>query len=1554
MNRFILFFNFGSKLIEYPLYDAEDRHIEIPLYKYGVQGVLSLEVWGNQWILLEDENITLFVNKHQVPEVQMQDNIVVACRCGGVQFSILIRAVTPTLTIFNKYITTGVSEITLGSSNLSTIYFRNNFVAPTHFTLVKNDTKWYVKPAGDNTAVFLNSMRVTGVSPALNVGDIVMFADIKLICLGDIIALNHVDEFVSRLPVLSSTSVPDVEVNYLCEEKFSRIPRMMEPFDDEDVSIEQPPSKARPDETPWIFTIGPAVTMPMPMLISMFWRMQGSNGAMGSMFPAMLISMMGSMLLGLFWNTMRKNYQKKKMAKDEAWRVECYTKYLDKNRALLEEKKQHNASLMLSQYPSCFDLFQPQNFKDIWNRNTNHQDFLTIRLGTGCIETPNKINVSEERFSLYSDDLEEIPRKIRDEYEYLTGVPSLVDLNKNRIVGIIGKEANVHTLVRTILTQITGLHCYNDINLSFFYDENDGVNYDWVRWYPHTFIKDKSLRLVASNRDNINNVMGYVQSVLRNRAEAMEDEGATVSKLPHQVVVFTSDKMLDTSALSKYFDPKYQIGVTFILAFSDISMLPNECNAIIQADDNYMGFYNLDATRDEPNKINFEVVSEANAVWFARKLMSINLKELGGSGGGSIPNYVDFCGLLRIGDLNNYPLEKRYRENRAYESIKAVMGIGEGGKEQILDLHEKKFGPHGLVAGTTGSGKSETLQTIILSWMMNYSPDEVAFVLIDYKGGGMANAFIGAPHLAGTITNISDGDDEDEDEGTTDSLDQNQTRRALIAIKSEIKRRQRMFKAQNVNHVDQYMRLYRKGVVSEPLPHLIMISDEFAELKQQQPEFIKELVSAARVGRSLGVHLILATQKPSNSVDDEIWANSRFKICLRVQDKADSNGMLHRPEAAFLTKTGRGYFQLGNDEIFEEFQSGYSGATYEPTDVVETPEDIECRMIELDGTDTYIEREHKEKREDSVSQLAACVKFITDTSERLGYKPARQLWAPQLRRKMFLPDVMQYCASIGLPFSKSVLGVCGLIDDPEQQDQYPLYFDLLNINNVLVYGQATSGKSTLIKTLITSLCSMYSPEQFQFYAFDFSSRTLKMFKKLPHCGDVIFEDDEEEYITRLFQLLLGIVEERKRLFADANIGSISDYLAIKQLPVITLFIDNIYPFKQNSFEKYASALETLVRSSKYGIQVIATISKENEMAGRLRQNFLTSICLSLPERTDYRFALGTPVTFTPSPYKGRGMCTNNGRALEFHTALPVRGTTEIERTQNLIQYIDEIAASVTSKVVARPVPIIPKDEVYKDFYNKFNVDTNLIPIGYNTGNISPVYFDMYNMPCLTLSDGIAGMLSVATCMRNMIYACQQQGHEVYYLQFRPNVRIPGVKIDNVYKSNQDYKELLPKLNDKFAKRATMVNTWRKANPDSADNFAQYLDEILPKEHIVVFVDNMLDFFNFCTSMDNAVKPYNQGYKDCFMSYLSGAAHYYRVHFVMGLSTNEFGTASQNVLGRAFMSYRNGIHFGGNLSSVTSFDSNLDYKAKGLIKDKNKGNTVIDGADVELVMPMELE
>lgn len=356
-----------------------------------------------------------------------------------------------------------------------------------------------------------------------------------------------------------------------------------------------------------------------------------------------------------------------------------------------------------------------------------------------------------------------------------------------------------------------------------------------------------------------------------------------------------------------------KLGMTSIFVSEKIDVaLPLNCQVILEMKDG-QGLVRKDTHDLLGHLADFfttDSMYNTQAEFFARSLAPLRIKA--GQNNSYIPPMVTFLESFEAQQVEELKVLERWSRNQANRTLSTPLGLGAGGKSLVFDMHETSYGPHGLVAGTTGSGKSELLQSLLLGLAVNYHPHEIAFVLIDYKGGGMANAFTGLPHLVGTITNLGG----------------NQINRALASIKSELMRRQRLFSEAGVTSIDSYIVLYRNKEVRLPLPHLIIVVDEFAELKSDQPEFMKELVSAARVGRSLGIHLILATQKPSGVVDDQIWSNSRFKLCLKVQTPSDSNEMLKRPEAAEIKEKGRGYLQVGNNELFTLFQSSWSGAPY--------------------------------------------------------------------------------------------------------------------------------------------------------------------------------------------------------------------------------------------------------------------------------------------------------------------------------------------------------------------------------------------------------------------------------------------------------------------------------------------------------------------------------------------------------------------------------------------------------------------------------------------------
>ncbi|CBK75876.1 DNA segregation ATPase FtsK/SpoIIIE and related proteins [Butyrivibrio fibrisolvens 16/4] len=578
------------------------------------------------------------------------------------------------------------------------------------------------------------------------------------------------------------------------------------------------------------------------------------------------------------------------------------------------------------------------------------------------------------------DDLADNPKKLKESYSYLYNVPVTLDLNQHKMIGIIGgkNKDGCYPIMQIIASQVAAVDCYIDVKMAFVYDENRDSNssqWQFARWFPHVWAEDKKTRFVAGNKNEAREVFYEIARVLRSRSEDSNITKRGEFARPYYILFIENPTLIEGELISKYLsaDSEDNVGITTIVMANSYEELPNSCEYIIENTDEFKGIYNVTDRIEERVHIDFDAIDIKALEKFSRRLSSIQVKE--NELGGEIPSTLSFFEMYKINHLEELNVEERWRKNRTYDSMRALIGQKSGGSDCYLDVHEKYHGPHGLIAGTTGSGKSETLQTFILSLALNYSPEDIGFFIIDYKGGGMANLFNHLPHMLGSISNLSG----------------NQVKRAMVSIKSENKKRQRIFNEYGVNNINQYTRLYKNKEAKIPVPHLFIIIDEFAELKKEQSEFMSELVSVAQVGRSLGVHLILATQRPSGTVDENIWANSKFKLCLRVQDRKDSMEMLHKPDAAYLTQAGRCYLQVGNDEVYELFQSGWSGAIYDKT--AELAQTNIAQMISVNGkaalVGSHAKMKLKEKNRDEWIDLF--IKYIDNAliSENLTFKDCK-------------------------------------------------------------------------------------------------------------------------------------------------------------------------------------------------------------------------------------------------------------------------------------------------------------------------------------------------------------------------------------------------------------------------------------------------------------------------------------------------------------------------------------------------------------------------------------
>lgn len=1526
MNKYIIYLNFHENILEYPLPSVIDRRVDIDLSEHCSGCVLHLEYFDNIWKIISDDNVCINVGDERKDEHILCDGDVLNISVSDESFAMIVSKADKTLTEFTKYSLGGVKSITMGKNRENDISLNDKFISSEHCLLESIDGAWYITDKSLN-GTFINGHRIKD-RVKLCFFDVIYTVGFKMVFLGDILAINRNDSVVCKLVPADEKEDSKHEV-YKAEPLFTRSPRTLEPLYDELIEIEAPPTPQKQKNQPLIFIVGPSVTMPLPIIMSTFLNTQ-LNGAASNSYMATIASVGMSAILGAGWAVAHMVYNKRSAASEEKFRIAAYREYIGKNDKLLHDKHNLNSSILMTQYLSSAEISQKilSDNRSIWNRNRNHDDFLTIRLGLGSVRFEGRISVPKQRFSLNRDDLAELPHELYDKYEYMHDSTVLLRLRKHRIIGMIGDRSLSYEIAAGMIIQIAALHCYTDVKIAAFFRQSESEKFGWVRWLPHTGSDDAKLRMVADDAQSYSNVLYYIDGVLRSRYEELcsSEDGNKKTFFPHYVIFCTSEEIFSGDGIEKYISIQEDLGVTFVLLYETIDRLPNECTQIIRCDNDFIGMYSLMERRSETDRFVPDTVSYSAADGFARSVSGLRVKQFSV---GEIPNSINYFDMIGIGRLEQWNLIKRYKENRAYEGIRSFVGIGTGGKPIYLDIHEKKYGPHGLVAGTTGSGKSETLQTFILSLAMNYSPDEVAFVLIDFKGGGMAGAFTGIPHLAGMITNLGGESAEDGD------IDPNLTRRALVSIKSEMTRRQLLFNKYKLTHIDTYSRLYREKQAEEPLPHLIIISDEFAELKRDQPEFIKELVRTARIGRSLGIHLILATQKPAGVVDDDIWSNSKFKLCLKVQDKQDSMGMLKRPEAAYLTKTGRAYLQIGNDEVFEQFQTGYSGAEYFPKDEVSAASEADFSMIGIDGSELIIREQKVDTKKEIVTQLNAACKYITEVCAENSISPVRALWLPVLGTDICLEDVEgKY------PYVKNgVTAVFGLIDDPENQRQLAAYSDLSANGNLIITGISGCGKTTLIETILCSVIRNYSCEEAVFYILDFSGRTLKLFSDAPHCGTVAFSD-ENETVERMFRFINSEIERRKKLFSSRNVGGYKEYTRENKLPLMLFVIDNFFSFSE-LYPQFQDSFMSMTRDcAKYGIQVIISVNNTSDIRHKLSQNFNNHITLMLSERGDYHDILGATPEFMPENKKGRGITLSNGHLLEFQTALPSKGKSEAERNKAMSQLISEIKKRDGMLIPAAEVPILHKEQPYSVFFES-NKSENKLPLGYAVRDISVYSLDLLRTYCFAVSD--SGYKGINLVIGNMLYAAKNiSGSEIHIVKLCDDVKLYD-RDASIYK-RENIRDLLLTLKAHFKERAADKRAFLASDPEG--DYAGYICGKYNK--CFVFIDSFGEFLNVIYDSSNEEDMHS--ITETFFKQGAGLG----VYFIAGMDAAAYSQQFYSAACRNFTAYKSGIHMGGRFDKQKLFEVSMSMSQMAKPLDHYIGYTVSDDREFSVFIPFEKE
>lgn len=1497
-----------SRFVEVFTPSTNNRKIEINFDFANDTLSLPLSVLGSVWTLIAPDDIQIFYKDKQIVSKEIQDGDIFQLHKNETEYALVVERNFPEYSNFRKY-SAAMTQVNIGSRSTNEIVYARNLVSGFHASIVCENSTYFIVDLQSSNGTYLNGFRVVK-KEKLSFGDIIDIVGLKIVYLGSVFAINEVRSSISiqSLIPLNDLENTDVPLNStLDDEYYSRSPRQLEKLDLESVEIEPPPGPSKSRRQPIMYVVGPAVTMVIPITIGVLfttYSMQNVGGTTSPMLFMGIITSVTAAIIGAFWAVTNYRYNKRIEIEEEQKRNDKYRAYLVKMKQKIVDKQQINKDKLNIMYPSMdktIEYVASRNRRN-YERNINHYDFLTVRLGVGERQSYNEILIPKERFSLVDDDLIEEPERIRDEYHVIKDVPITINLAEHSLIGaLFNHQDDAMDLMKGIITNLAAYHSYQDVKLVIITNQDYKNLTHSVKWLPHVWSNDEKIRFIGSNEQSISEISYYLTSLFREREEMFEEQKEKFKPLPHFVVLVTDPALIDNETMSKYLiHPSTSISLTTILMYSKIDKLPNHCNVIIQKDDEFSGYYSLDVSFDSFPNLQFDTAGDSEFHQLCLNLSNIVLKDNYSSG--KIPISLGFLDMYKTSNISELDIYRRWMQNRTFESMRALIGYKGEDLPIYLDIHEKYHGPHGLVAGTTGSGKSETLQTYILSLAINYHPHEISFILIDYKGGGMANSFENLPHLAGIITNLGG----------------NQTNRALASINSEIKRRQGIFSENKVKHIDEYIELYRCDKVANPIPHLIIIADEFAELKKEQPEFVSALVSASRVGRSLGVHLILATQKPSGVVDDEIWGNSRFRLCLRVQDKQDSMEMLKRSDAAYITNPGRGFFQVGNNEIFEEFQSGYSGALYLPENPYVDAKNHIVRGISLWGsTVNQASVQHKVRTDQREKQIAALVGALSDVATQSRIKGVNRIWLPPLAELISLDDFGSKISSSNL------LEVCiGLVDDPLHQRQYPYFYRFVDQGHFLIVGSVMSGKTTLLQTILYSLVKHYSADSVQIYIADYNSRILSCFQHCPAVGGVIF-DDEQDKTNKLMKMMLKELSLRKKKLSSVGVGSYREYIRQHHdLPAVVFVIDNYSAYIELNPTHEDDLIVLSREASSYGIYLLITTSTINDIRNRIRQNLGSAIGLQLTDRFEYEQVIGGRVEIVAEEkVAGRGMIYDN-YGLEIQVATPIK-TDFAMMNQQIREEMKSLFDEYRGTVALR-IPEIPSDltlNYFLDQHSDITLSNQGIPLGYDLDESTPVYLSIKDAYCISISGLVKS--GKRTLLQNMMAFTSKQGAS--------NIIIaPGsIKLcrdhmsRHIETADQLYQYLSEELIPQFQKRGK--------NKDQLHDFSP----------IFIYIFN----FSYLLEM---IYTYPKDMKQ-FLEQAVSVGKGYGVYFVAAISAEDMtGEYNTKRFFRSFISYKDGLHLGGNTDQQRIFDFDIPIFERSKRLPAGSGHRLSDGKTIKMI------
>ncbi|MET8132032.1 FtsK/SpoIIIE domain-containing protein [Streptomyces sp. NPDC005251] len=936
---------------------------------------------------------------------------------------------------------------------------------------------------------------------------------------------------------------------------YNRPPRLHPPERETKFRLPNPVRDYEARPLPWLMALTPLVSAIVMVLVFGRWYYM----IMALMSP---LIMLGNYLM-----------DKKQGRKSHAKQVKEYNEHKariekDAQEALLAERLDRRRAVP---DPATVLSLGTGPRTRLWERRRTDADHLLLRVGTGQLPSEVVLDDPEQ-----DDHKRQVTWTIED-------APVALPLGERGVIGIAGPGDSAQALGRWAVAQTAVLHSPLDVQFYVLTENSGQDSWDWVRWLPHSRpvgAQDANV-LIGTDAETVGARIGELTQLLDARQKAAKQNGNKASfSDPDIIVVWDGSRRLRSMpGVVRLLREGPAMSMYAICLDAEERFLPGECQAIVIAEPRpeehataqqaakaapaspggFPSFHAWHATEADDSSTGTQKALElrlrvqqtgiarvrdvrpdlVSAAWCSRLARALSaLRDISGETEDSaLPGASRLLDVLQLEPPTGDAISARWRMGG--QSTTAVIGESYDGP---FGIDMRRDGPHGLIAGTTGSGKSELLQTIVASLAVANTPENMTFVLVDYKGGSAFKDCVKLPHTVGMVTD----------------LDAHLVERALESLGAELKRREHILAAADAKDIEDYQDLVRRDPSHASVPRLLIVIDEFASMVRDLPDFVTGLVNIAQRGRSLGIHLLLATQRPSGVVSPEIRANTNLRIALRVTDGGESSDVIDSPEAGHISKNtpGRAYVRLGHASLVP-FQSGRVGGrrpgAADPTALAPWAGPLGWADL---GRAALVKPKAEQREEEEITDLKVLVDAVREANHALGLPPQHSPWLPALSETLLLDEV-QVPAFAGGP-GKLPPAPYGVEDLPADQARRPVVVDFASFGHLLIGGAPRSGRSQVLRTIAGSLARTHSAADVHLYGIDCGNGALNALTRLPHCGAVVGRNQTERAV-RLIARLKGELTRRQDLLADKGFADIGEQRAAEpegeRLPHIVVLLD---------------------------------------------------------------------------------------------------------------------------------------------------------------------------------------------------------------------------------------------------------------------------------------------------------------------------------------------------------------------------------------------------------------